>query len=352
MQSLDDTSDRIIILSFIILMFIAIQSPSDLTGKRIGTLNDIEVEIHTSQEAYVLGEKFTANVFLVNNDSEDIWIEDIPFYEITAVSLNDPTPLRHWVDVTSADALLHIPANSSVKFEKIYCNPKYPGEFRIICIGGKKTVLIIESKFENATVNAMMNKYSFKQTDDAKLFITNLGLNTITVGDKYEIQKKEGDSWIVMPSIIHHPNIWLMYAGILDPGNFVPQEIMIDLLEAGHYRISKEVHSDTSPREHIVTLIVEFEIQGVVDEKYNISWMEAVGIAAEAAEPMEWVEFDANIRYLDELLDDTPVEKDVWVVNLYRTPRKAGSGAFLQVIIDPYNGTVYFSGLLAWISTP
>jgi hypothetical protein len=53
----------------------------------------------------------------------------------------------------------------------------------------------------------MMNKYSFKKTDDATLIITNVGLNTITVGDKYEIQKKEGDSWVEVPPSLHHPNI-------------------------------------------------------------------------------------------------------------------------------------------------
>ena len=348
-----DTSERIIILSFILLMFIAIQSPSDLTGKRIGTINDIEVEIYTSQDTYVLGEKFNATVYLENNDSEDIWIESISSFEITAVSLNDPNPLRHIVDGEPAEkgSLMHIPANSSVKFMDIQCNPQYPGEFRIICIGGKKTVLIIEPESENETVHAMMNKYSFKQTDDAILFITNVGLNTITVGDKYEIQKKEGDSWIVIPSILYHPNIWLMYAGILDPGNFVPQEVTIDMLETGQYRILKEVHSDT-PREHVATLIVDFEIQGFVDEKYNISWMEAVDIAVKGADPKGWVDIDAEIQYLDKLMDGTSIEKHVWVVSLYNTQRKANSGSFLSVVIDPYNGTVYESELIAWMSTP
>jgi peptide subunit release factor 1 (eRF1) len=52
-----------------------------------------------------------------------------------------------------------------------------------------------------------------------------------------------------------------MYADILDSGYLVRQEVTIDMLETGQYRIIKEVHSDV-PREHIATLIVEFEILG------------------------------------------------------------------------------------------
>ena len=85
---------------------------------------------------------------------------------------------------------------------------------------------------------------------------------------------------------------------------------------------------------------------------YNLSGEEAVDIAVEAAEPKEWVDIDAKMLYLDELLDDTPIEKHVWVVSLYNTPRKANSGTFLRVIIDPHNGTVYESELIAWMSTP
>jgi len=40
----------------------------------------------------------------------------------------------------------------------------------------------------------------------------------------------------------------------------------------------------------------------------NISRAEAIGIAIETAEMKYWVEIDANIRYVNELLDDTPIE--------------------------------------------
>ena len=75
------------------------------------------------------------------------------------------------------------------------------------------------------------------------------------------MQKKEGDSWIKVPEALYHPNIWLLYADIVDSGASHSQQISIEMLEAGQYRISKDVHSDV-PREYLLTIIVEFEILG------------------------------------------------------------------------------------------
>lgn len=236
-----DTSERIIILSAIILMFIAIQSYSELTGKRIVTLKDIEVEIYTTQDAYTLGENFTAIVYFVNNESEEVWVESVSQYTKHSYSLDHPEEgLSADVHVTidRENPWMHIPANSRIKFDYMHCKPQYTGEFRISCLGAEKTVLILEPIVERA------------------------------------------------------------------------------------------------------------------DEKYNISREEAMDIAIVEAGSIGWVDIDAKISYISELLDDTPVEKYVWVVSLYRTPKEANSGSFLRVIVDPYNGTVLESELIAWSITP
>lgn len=236
-----DTSERIIILSAIILMFIAIQSYSELTGKRIVTLKDIEVEIITPQDAYILGENFTAIVYFVNNESEEVWVEAVSQYTIYSYSLDHPEEgLFADVHVTpdSENPWMHIPANSRIKFDYMHCKPQYGGEFRISCFGAEKTVLILDTIVEQA------------------------------------------------------------------------------------------------------------------DEKHNISREEAIDIAIEEAGSIGWVDIDAKISYISKLLDDTPVKKYVWVVSLYRTPKEANSGSFLRVIIDPYNGTVFESELIAWSITP
>jgi len=152
-----DTSDRIIILSAIILMFIAIQSYSELTGKLIVTLKDIEVEIYTPKDAYTLGENFTAIVYFVNNESEEVWVEAVSQYYIHSYSLDHPEEgLSADVHVTidRENPWMHIPANSRIKFDYMHCYPKYRGEFRISCLGAEKTVLILKPNiqpYENTT---------------------------------------------------------------------------------------------------------------------------------------------------------------------------------------------------------
>jgi len=222
-------------------MFLAIQSYSELTGKRIVTLKDIEVEIYTPQDTYTLGENFTAIVYFVNNESEEVWVEAVSHYTIHSYSLSHPEEgLSADVHVTinRENPWMHIPANSRIKFDYMHCWPQHTGEFRISCLGAEKKVLILEPIVERA------------------------------------------------------------------------------------------------------------------DEKYNISKEEAVDIAIEEAGSIRWVDIDAKISYISKLLDNTPVEKYVWVISLYRTPKEANSGSFLRVIIDPYNGTVFESELIAWIATP
>ena len=85
---------------------------------------------------------------------------------------------------------------------------------------------------------------------------------------------------------------------------------------------------------------------------FNVTMKEAVDIAAEEAGSIEWVDINAHIYYRDETRGGTSLEKYVWVVSLYRNPRKASRGSYLSVIVDPHNGTVYESKELGWVSTP
>jgi len=144
-----DNSERVLFLSTILLLLIIVQSINYSPPRHIGTLKDIDVDIYTPQDNYTLGEEFTATVYLVNDESEDIWIEAISSYMIVANSLNDPEPIRQLVDVDFGDEdnpLIYIPANSRVTFETIPCIPKYPGEFQIICIGGKTRARAVSNR--------------------------------------------------------------------------------------------------------------------------------------------------------------------------------------------------------------
>ena len=253
-----DASERILILSAVVLVII-VWLPNSGLIQTIVAIDDVEVEIDTSRDYYYLGDSFTANVYLVNTRSKDVWMEPVSSLSFSGVSKNDPEPAIGIVDISWTDKF-HIPANSKAQLLHQGFKPKFLGEFIITCLGARKKVLILESNSENETVNAMMNKHSFKKTDEATLFITNVGLNRITLGDKYEIQKKDGDLWVEVPASLHHPNIWLMYLDLLDSGNVFRQEVTIDALEIGQYRISKTVEDSVTPESY--TLIIEFEILG------------------------------------------------------------------------------------------
>lgn len=139
------TSERIVILSALLLAVIIVWSPNSGLVRTISTVNDVEVEIGTSRDNYTLGESFTATVYFVNNGPKDVWMN--PIYELSFLgnSLNDSKPnsgsiLLDWVQ----GAMIHIPAKSKIKLFERDFEPQYSGEFLITCLGAKKTVLILE----------------------------------------------------------------------------------------------------------------------------------------------------------------------------------------------------------------
>ena len=85
---------------------------------------------------------------------------------------------------------------------------------------------------------------------------------------------------------------------------------------------------------------------------FKVTREEAVEIAAKAARSIRWLDIDAQIHYCDELSDDTPIEKYVWIVSFYQTPRNAMSGSMLVVIVDPTTSKMYESVNVSWHSTP
>jgi hypothetical protein len=254
-----DTSERIVILSAVVLAIIILLPTSGLM-RPLGTVFDIEVEITTSRDNYTLGESFTATLHLVNNGSKDVRMN--PIYELPfrGSSVNDPEPNTGVIHLDWIQgAKIHVPPKSKFKLFERDFESQYSGEFIISCFGVKKTVQILDSESEGETVNAIMNKRSFKKTDEATLFITNVGLNRITLGDKYEIQKRDGDTWVEVPPS-DYSDIWLSYLAILDSGDTFRQAVTIDSLEIGQYRVSKTV--EDSVTQESITLFNEFEIFG------------------------------------------------------------------------------------------
>ena len=143
-----DTSERIIILSAVVLVIIVLFPNSGLM-RPLGTVFDIEVEITTSRDNYTLGESFTATLQLVNNGSKDVWMN--PIYELPFLgnSVNDPEPTTGMIDLDWIQgAKIHVPPKSKTQLFELNFEPQYSGEFVISCFGVKKSVLILEPEQE------------------------------------------------------------------------------------------------------------------------------------------------------------------------------------------------------------
>ena len=61
-----------------------------------------------------------------------------------------------------------------------------------------------------------------------------------------------------------------------------------------------------------------------------------------------YVEVGAGIYYVDETHNDVPIDRYVWVVKFYHSPRKSNSGTFTSVYIDPNTREVYDTLELGW----
>ena len=138
-----DASERIIILSAVILVIILWLPNSGLIRTSV-TIDDLEVEIVTSSDTYTLGDSFTANFYLVNHRTKDVWLEPDYSLSFTGVSENDPKPGPRGVNIARPRVAFHIPANSKAQILHLSFKPQYSGEFFISCLGANKTVLILE----------------------------------------------------------------------------------------------------------------------------------------------------------------------------------------------------------------
>jgi len=102
-----------------------------------------------------------------------------------------------------------------------------------------------------------LNKYVFDSKDTAKLVIRNRDSHQITYGSDYIIQKLVDGEWVKV-SLFPPRGAFTAIALSLPAGRTTTQEIKIDTLEPGHYRVHKKVDIEGGE----VTFILEFDIRG------------------------------------------------------------------------------------------
>ena len=146
-----DASERIIILSVILLVAIFVRStqmyqvePINEIENTILTWKDMQIQIATSRDNYTLGDRFTATVYLVNNRSEEVRMT--PIYSATLLGgVNRSDGIGHFSSWTyPPDAVTTLPPNSKTKIIESLFSPNQSGPFRIACMGIEKTVQILE----------------------------------------------------------------------------------------------------------------------------------------------------------------------------------------------------------------
>jgi hypothetical protein len=247
-----DTSERIIILTAVVLVVIIVWI-STITP--IVSLDDVRIELETEKGVYEMDESIEVKVYLNNEKPFAVKINtniDKVIEGYTPEREPSPASLGHGFPVVYS----MIPPNSRIEFHSTMLTPKYSGEYLISCLGANKRVQILDPPSEGELVTAMMNKHSFQSTDDATLFITNVGINLITWGSPFTIEREVDQNWIE----VSYPSnfAWTAEMRLLPPNHTSSQKNKIDKLESGLYRVSKIV--EDSVTQESITLFVEFEI--------------------------------------------------------------------------------------------
>lgn len=305
-----DASERIVILSAVVLMVIVVWTS---TLPQIVSLDDVRIELETEKVEYVVNEDIRVKVYFYNERPFSVRINtniDKAIIGYTPEREPSPASLGHSLPVGYSE----IPPNSRIEFHSGILTPKYSGDFLITCLGANKSVQILEP------VSNLV--------DDARDFIVEiLGEDYFNEYFTYWSFETGGttESWRYRVGFFYNIKV----------GNYT--EVSETLL---FYDSSQSLirHTAVPSADNLMP--------------FNVTMEEAVVIATEEAESLSWVDINAQIYYRDESWGGISLEKYVWVVSLYRNPRKANSGSLLSVFVDPHNGTVYESELIAWVSTP
>jgi hypothetical protein len=146
-----DTSERIIILTAVLLAVIFIRStqmyqvePINEIEDTVLTWKDMQIQIATSRDIYTLGDRFTATVYLVNNRSEEVKVKPVYSCSIGG-GVNRTDGIGKYTSWTyPPDIIITLPPNSKTKLDGASFTPKQTGAFVIESMGVEKTVLILE----------------------------------------------------------------------------------------------------------------------------------------------------------------------------------------------------------------
>ncbi|WP_010274162.1 immunoglobulin-like domain-containing protein [Paenibacillus senegalensis] len=110
---------------------------------------------------------------------------------------------------------------------------------------------------EKPMLEMSTDKNQYTGSDSLTLIIKNPGNDVFFFGYPYEIERRLNGEWRKVPP--KEEQFFIMVAIYLKPGEVWKQDIILDGLEDGIYRIVKQVNNETRDSKH--TLYAEFEVK-------------------------------------------------------------------------------------------
>jgi len=222
----------------------------------------LRLEVITDKTEYMCGEKITAECVIINDSPNTVRTTLPTVFSATGYTVNSTIDERvsQGIFITWAESEIEIPANSSTVLCRFHFISDEQGPF-LIRISGfpEKEVLIVEPNGESLIrlpLSVKLNKDTFSVNDKAELIFINRGTKELTYGSPYHIERLEGEEWVEV-TLFPSPYAWTAVAMILPPKGTNRQEIKIDILEPGHYRVHKKVDIEGGK----ATFTLEFDIR-------------------------------------------------------------------------------------------
>jgi hypothetical protein len=242
----------VLVFSVFVLVIIA----NGLGSVAIVDWSDVE-RIAVYDEYATLGSTVTIEYYIVNDRPVDVKVENIPWFSTRILWSLESNPVQK---TPSGPTLkyLSIPAKDRMSCDSVTIYIKKMGYVVVQKTGFPDVRIDVIEEFEtqfNVTIG--LNEYVFESQDTAQLIITNRDSHEITFGSPYIIKKWVDGEW-VKASPFPPNSAWGMAIQILHAGGTSTQEIKIDTLESGHYRISKTINHERTQTE--LTFTLEFDI--------------------------------------------------------------------------------------------
>jgi len=247
-------------LILVFSVFVVIIIANGLSSENILEWSDVE-RIAIYDEYALLGSTVTIEYYLVNDRPVEVKVERILTFTTSLLWSSEPNAEKSTVHINHPLKYIAIPANDKIPYGSETINITKTGQLVVQKTTFPDVIITILEALTSETqfnVTIGLNGYVFDSQDTARLIITNKDSDGITFGSPYFITEFVDEEW-VKPSQFPLISGWDLLLHKLPVGRTTTQEIKIDTLESGHYRVRKTINHERTQTE--LTFILEFDIR-------------------------------------------------------------------------------------------